>query len=75
MIAVQLTETHQSILVVASSGIGLARPLFQYALEGLFGLLWVILCLLLCFGDAGGGVLLRHDDVRREGVERDAKRR
>lgn len=31
----------------------------------------MVLCLLLCFGDAGGVVLLRHDGVRRECFDRD----
>jgi hypothetical protein len=66
LIAVQLTETHQSILIVASGGLGLCRALFQYALISLLCLLRVVLCLLLCFGDAGGVVLLRHGRVRRE---------
>jgi hypothetical protein len=65
LVAVQLTETHQGILIVASSGLRLGRALFQYALVGLLSLLGVVLCLLLCFGDAGGVVLLRHDGVRR----------
>jgi hypothetical protein len=66
LVAVQLTETHQSILIVASGGLRLCRALFQYALVGLLCLLRVVLCLLLCFGDAGGVVLLRHGRVRRE---------
>jgi hypothetical protein len=71
LVAIQLTETHQSILIVASGGLGLCRALFQYALVGLLSLLRVVLCLLLCFGDAGGVVLLRHGRVRRECLDGD----
>jgi len=75
LVAVQLTKTHQSILIVASGGLRLGRTLFQYALVGLLSLLRVVLCLLLCFGDAGGVVLLRHDGVGREGIDRDVAER